>query len=188
MEEVEKEKCSFFSKLLGKAKLKQAKLDNINLKKQLVLSEAQYEDKVCYSLESALSDAYAYVQIEDSNVVTAELNTFLKNIESNLQTRELIDQDKVERKVHEKLSQTRNLPQLSLSNEKRRLFSKTQINLMEEKNNELKRVIQINRANSLKMQNTGMIPIIGNIKSTKSLDKFYSNLNEIDLSLKYQSK
>ena len=57
---------------------------------------------------------------------------------------------------------------------------------VKEKNNELKRVIQITRANSLKLQNTGMIPILGNIKTTKSLNKFCNNLNEINNSLKSQ--
>ena len=98
----------------------------------------------------------------------------------------MIDQDKLNSLVKEKLQQKRNLPQLVLSKEKHRLFSKAQINLMEEKNNELKRVIQITRANSLKLQNTGMIPILGNIKTTKSLNRFCNNLNEINNSLKSQ--
>ena len=85
------------------------------------------------------------------------------------------------------IEQQRNLPQLVLSKEKRKLFSKAQINMMQEKNNELKRVIQINRANSLKKQNTGLIPTIGNIKSTKSVKRFINGLNEIDISIKNQS-
>ena len=54
------------------------------------------------------------------------------------------------------------------------------INLMEEKNNELKRVIQITRANSLKQQNTGLVPILGNIKTTKAFHKFCGELNKIE--------
>ena len=50
----------------------------------------------------------------------------------------------------------------------------------------VKRVIQITRANSLKKQNTGVVPIIGNIKATKSLNKFYNILNDISITLKYQ--
>ncbi|MBP3502455.1 MAG: hypothetical protein J6K42_03130 [Clostridia bacterium] len=184
--EIEKEKCSFFSKLIGKAKLKQAKLDNINLKKQLILSESQFTDKLYYYIEDGLSDVYAYLKNEEDENCLIEIRAFLSNIESNMQIKKLIDQNKLEKQINEKIEQQRNLPQLVLSREKRRLFSKAQINLMEEKNNELKRVIQITRANSLKKQNTGMIPILGNIKSTKSLNKFYNNLNEINMSLKYQ--
>lgn len=184
--EIEKEKCSFFSKLIGKAKLKQAKLDNINLKKQLILSESQFADKLYYYLEDGLSDMYAYVKNEEDENCLVEIKAFIRNIESNVQIKKLIDQDKLNRQIEEKIEQQRNLPQLVLSKEKRRLFSKAQINLMEEKNNELKRVIQITRANSLKKQNTGAIPILGNSKSTKSLNKFYNNLNEINISLKYQ--
>ena len=62
--EIEKEKCSFFSKLIGKAKLKQAKLDNINLKKQLILSESQYINKSYYYLEDGLSEIYTYLKEE----------------------------------------------------------------------------------------------------------------------------
>ena len=74
-----------------------------------------------------------------------------------------------------------------LSKEKRKFFSKAQINLVQEKNNELKRVIQINRANSLKLQNTGMIPIIGNIKTTKAVKKFINNLGQIEKSIESQN-
>lgn len=184
--EIEKEKCSFFSKLIGKAKLKQAKLDNINLKKQLILSESQYINKSYYYLEDGLSEIYTYLKEETDESCLSDIRLFLRNIESNSQIKSMIDQDKLNSLVKEKLQQKRNLPQLVLSKEKHRLFSKAQINLMEEKNNELKRVIQITRANSLKLQNTGMIPILGNIKTTKSLNKFCNNLNEINNSLKSQ--
>ena len=184
--EIEKEKCSFFSKLIGKAKLKQAKLDNINLKKQLILSESQYINKSYYYLEDGLSEIYTYLKEENDESCLSDIRLFLRNIESNSQIKSMIDQNKLNSLVKEKMQQKRNLPQLVLSKEKRRLFSKAQINLMEEKNNELKRVIQITRANSLKLQNTGMIPILGNIKTTKSLNKFCNNLNEINNSLKSQ--
>ena len=184
--EIEKEKCSFFSKLIGKAKLKQAKLDNINLKKQLILSESQFADKLCYYMEDGLSDLYAYLKNEEDETCLVEIRSFLRNIESNMQIQKLIDKTKLNKQVNEKIEQKRNLPILALSKEKRRLFSKAQINLMEEKNNELKRVIQITRANSLKQQNTGMIPTLGNIKSTKAVNKFNNNLKKIDAAINSQ--
>lgn len=186
--EIEQEKCSFFSKLLGKAKLKQAKLDNINLKKQLILSESQYINKSYYYLEDGLSEVYTYLKEETDETCLSDIRLFLRNIEQNSQIKNMINQDKLNNLVKEKMEQKRNLPQLVLSKEKRKLFSKAQINLMEEKNNELKRVIQITRANSLKLQNTGMIPILGNIKTTKSISKFCNNLNEINNTLKYQNQ
>lgn len=184
--EIEKEKCSFFSKLIGKAKLKQAKLDNINLKKQLILSESQFTDKSYNYLEDGLSDIYIYLQEENDNSYVSDIKLFFKNIENNSQIKTMIDNEKLNKLIEEKQNHRRNLPQLVLSKEKRRLFSKAQINLMEEKNNELKRVIQITRANSLKLQNTGMIPILGNIKTTKSVNKFCKNLSEINNTIKYQ--
>ena len=186
--EIEQEKCSFFSKLLGKAKLKQAKLDNINLKKQLILSESQYINKSYYYLEDGLSEVYTYLKEETDETCLSDIRLFLRNIEQNSQIKNMINQDKLNNLIKEKMEQKRNLPQLVLSKEKRKLFSKAQINLMEEKNNELKRVIQITRANSLKLQNTGMIPILGNIKTTKSINKFCNNLNEINNTLKYQNQ
>lgn len=179
-EEIEKEKCSFFSKIIGKAKLKQAKLDNINLKRQLILSESQYADKLHYYIEDGLSDLYAYIKNEDEVKCLVEAREFTRLIETNMQIQNYIDGAKLNRQIKEKVEQKRNLPQLALSKEKRRLFSKAQINLMEEKNNELKRVIQITRANSLKQQNTGLVPILGNIKTTKAFHKFCGDLNKIE--------
>ncbi len=190
--EIENEKCSFFSKLIGKAKLKQAKLDNISLKEQLILSESQFSSGSYITLEDGVSDLYAYIRTEVEDMSpedssASEIKMYIKNLESNVQMNSMIDRAKLERKIREKIEQQRNLPQLVLSKEKRKLFSKAQINMMQEKNNELKRVIQINRANSLKKQNTGLIPTIGNIKSTKSVKRFINGLNEIDISIKNQS-
>ena len=184
--EIESEKCSFFSKLIGKAKLKQAKLDNINLKEQLILTESQFSNSSYTTLEDGLSEIYAYIRTEEDASCISDIKIYLKNVESNNQIREMINQEKLTKKTKEKIDQQRNLPQLVLSKEKKHLFSKAQINMVQEKNNELKRVIQINRANSLKMQNTGVIPILGNIKSTKAVRKFVSNLTQINTSLMTQ--
>lgn len=184
--EVEGEKCSFFSKLIGKAKLKQAKLDNINLKEQLILTESQFSSNSYSTLEDGLSDIYAFIKTEEDASCISDVKIYLRNVETNNQIKDMIDQDKLTRKTREKIDQQRNLPQLVLSKEKKHLFSKAQINMVQEKNNELKRVIQINRANSLKMQNTGLIPTLGNIKSTKAVRKFINNLSQIDTSLKNQ--
>ena len=182
--EIENEKCSFFSKLIGKAKLKQAKLDNISLKEQLILTESQFSSSSYTTLEDGLSDIYAYVKTEEDVSCISELKIYLKDIETNAKINEMIDQKVLNQKTKEKIEQQRNLPQIALSKEKKHFFSKAQINLVQEKNNELKRVIQINRANSLKLQNTGMIPILGNIKSTKAVRNFINNLTQIDNSLK----
>ncbi len=184
--EVEGEKCSFFSKLIGKAKLKQARLDNINLKEQLILTESQFSSNSYATLEDGLSDIYAFIKTEEDASCVSDVKIYLRNVETNNQIKEMIDQNKLTKKTREKIDQQRNLPQLVLSKEKKRLFSKAQINMVQEKNNELKRVIQINRANSLKMQNTGLIPTLGNIKSTKAVRKFINNLSQIDTSLKNQ--
>lgn len=183
-EEIENEKCSFFSKIIGKAKLKQARLDNINLKKQLILSESQFADKLHYYIEDGLSDLYAYTKSEEDQRGLEEAKEFLRTIEVNMKIQNLLDNNKLNKLIKEKVEQKRNLPQLVLSKEKKKLFSKAQINLMEEKNNELKRVIQITRANSLKQQNTGMIPILGNIKSTKAFHNFCKQLSKIDSAIR----
>ena len=185
--EIESEKCSFFSKLIGKAKLKQAKLDNISLKEQLILTESQFTSNSYTTIEDGLSDIYAYIKTEEDESCLVDIKIYLKNIESNSQIKSMTDKTKLNQKTKEKIEQQRNLPQLVLAKEKRKFFSKAQINMVQEKNNELKRVIQINRANSLKLQNTGVIPIIGNMKSTKSVRAFLSNLSQIDSSLKSQN-
>ena len=185
--EIESEKCSFFSKLIGKAKLKQAKLDNINLKEQLILTESQFSNSFYYSIEDGLAELYAYDRTEEDFSCLSEIKIYIKNLETNNQIKSMTDQEKLTRRIKERIEQQRNLPQLVLSKEKRKFFSKAQINLVQEKNNELKRVIQINRANSLKLQNTGMIPIIGNIKTTKAVKKFINNLGQIEKSIESQN-
>lgn len=185
--EIESEKCSFFSKLIGKAKLKQAKLDNINLKEQLILTESQFSNSSYYSIEDGLAELYAYDRTEEDFSCLSEIKIYIKNLEKNNQIKSMTDQEKLTRRIKERIEQQRNLPQLVLSKEKRKFFSKAQINLVQEKNNELKRVIQINRANSLKLQNTGMIPIIGNIKTTKAVKKFINNLGQIEKSIESQN-
>lgn len=185
--EIESEKCSFFSKLIGKAKLKQAKLDNINLKEQLILTESQFSNSSYYSIEDGLAELYAYDRTEEDFSCLSEIKIYIKNLETNNQIKSMTDQEKLTRRIKERIEQQRNLPQLVLSKEKRKFFSKAQINLVQEKNNELKRVIQINRANSLKLQNTGMIPIIGNIKTTKAVKKFINNLGQIEKSIESQN-
>ena len=185
--EIESEKCSFFSKLIGKAKLKQARLDNINLKEQLILTESQFTGSSYTTIEDGLSDIYAYVKTEEDQSSLFDVKTYLKNIESNAQIKGMINQNKLAEKTKEKVEKQRNLPQLILGKEKKNFFSKAQINMVQEKNNELKRVIQINRANSLKLQNTGVIPIVGTIKSTRAVKKFISNLGQIDTSIKSQN-
>ena len=84
--EVESEKCSFFSKLIGKAKLKQARLDNINLKKQLILSESQFADKLHYYIEDGLSDLYAYIKNEEEERCLVEAKSFTRLIEYETST------------------------------------------------------------------------------------------------------
>ena len=185
--EIESEKCSFFSKLIGKAKLKQAKLDTINLKEQLILTESQFSNSSYYSIEDGLAELYAYDRTEEDFSCLSEIKIYIKNLETNNQIKSMTDQEKLTRRIKERIEQQRNLPQLVLSKEKRKFFSKAQINLVQEKNNELKRVIQINRANSLKLQNTGMIPIIGNIKTTKAVKKFINNLGQIEKSIESQN-
>lgn len=84
-------------------------------------------------MEDGLSEIYTYLKEENDESCLSDIRLFLRNIESNSQIKSMIDQNKLNSLVKEKMQQKRNLPQLVLSKEKRRLFSKAQINLMEEK-------------------------------------------------------
>lgn len=59
-QEIENEKIGFFGKLIGKEKLKQAKIANIDLKVQLEKSK-DIEEKDQYSVRDMLSDLYGCV-------------------------------------------------------------------------------------------------------------------------------
>ena len=89
--QVEQEKISIIGKLLGKGKLKQAKLDNIDLKMKLLMTEPT-SDKMSYSLEDSLSDLYTYSHCELGKKLTPEMQQFLAVIKTDPQLKEMIDQ------------------------------------------------------------------------------------------------
>jgi hypothetical protein len=71
------EKISFFGKLAGKQKLKDAKIENVLLRKQTI-SQQTYTGKEKYSMEDSLSDLYEYIWEEYRGNVPANIVPFFK--------------------------------------------------------------------------------------------------------------
>ena len=176
--QVESEKISLIGRILGKGRLKQAQLDNIDLKMQLLMSEG-LSDKFSYSLEDSLSDLYAYSQCELGKGLTPEMKEFLGVIKTNPQLRQMINQQQLMQQFNEKVNNRQNEVQLIAVDENGRVSNRHQANMLQIQNNEINRQIQTNRARTVTRQN-GLASI--SINSTSPLNRFQNMVNEINLS------
>ena len=175
--QVEQEKISIIGKLLGKGKLKQAKLDNIDLKMKLLMTE-HLSDKISYSLEDSLSDLYTYSHCELEKQLTPEMQQFLAVIKTDPQLKEMIDQKRLKTQYEQKVNDRQNAGQLILV-EQRRMSNRQQANMLQVQNSEMSREVQSNRARIVTRQNSlSSIPI----NRESPLNRFQSMVNEINLS------
>lgn len=177
--QVESEKISLIGKILGKGRLKQAKLDNIELKKQLLMTGSP-EEKETYSLEDSLSDLYTYSQCELGRKLTPEMQQFLSVIKTEPQLKQMIDQQSLKKQFEQKVSDRQNVGQLVPVNEDRRISNRHQADILQVQNNEMNRQIQSNRARTVTRQND--LSSIS-INKTNALNRFQSMVNEINLSI-----
>ena len=180
--QVENEKVSIFGKILGKGKLKQAKLDNIDLKIKLLMSET-HDEKGSYSLEDSLSDLYTYSHCELGKKLTPEMQQFLMEIKADSQLKQMIDQQSLEMQYKQKVSDRENAGQLIPIDENRKLSNRQQINMLQLQNNDMSRQIQNNRAKTVTRQNN--LSSIA-IKSNSALNRFQNIVNEIKRSTQIQ--
>lgn len=176
--QVEQEKISTIGRLLGKGKLKQAKLDNIDLKMKLLMTEP-LRDKISYSLEDSLSDLYTYSRCELGKHLTPEIQQFLGIIKSDPQLKEMIDQRKLKMQYEQKVNDRQNAGQLIPADENRRMSNRQQANILQVQNNKMSRQVQNNRARIATRQNS--LSSIS-INSDSPLNRFQSMVNEINLS------
>ena len=176
--QVESEKISLLGKILGKGRLKQAKLDNIELKKQLLLTERP-EEKGTYSLEDSLSDLYTYSQCELGRKLTPEMQQFLGVIKADPQLKQMIDQQSLKMQFEQKVNDRQSVGQLVPIDENRRISNRHQANILQVQNNEMNRQIQNNRARAVTRQNDLSSISINN---NSALNRFQGIVNEINLS------
>ena len=176
--QVESERISLLGKILGKGRLKQAKLDNIELKKQLLLTERP-EEKGTYSLEDSLSDLYTYSQCELGRKLTPEMQQFLEVIKADPQLKQMIDQQSLKMQFEQKVNDRQNAGQLIPIGENRRISNRHQAKILQVQNNEMNRQIQNNRARTVTRQNDLSSISINN---NSALNRFQGIVNEINLS------
>jgi len=175
--QVEQEKISIIGKLLGKGKLKQAKLDNIDLKIKLLMTEPM-SDKISYSLEDSLSDLYTYSHCELKKQLTPEMQQFLAVIKTDPQLKEMIDQQRLKMQYEQKVNDRQNAGQL-IPVDERRMSNRQQANILQVQNSEMSRQVQSNRARIATRQNS-LSSISINRENT--LNRFQSMISEINLS------
>lgn len=130
-QQVESQKIGILGRLLGKNKLKQVKLDNIDLKMDL-MSKEEVGEKV--TLEESLAELYAYSQNELGKKMTPEMRTFLEAIRSTPQLVGMIDKEKLKQLVEEKVQAQTQLPTV-IGNE--RQTTRSDIKRLQEENEKL---------------------------------------------------
>lgn len=176
--QVESEKISLIGKIMGKGRLKQAKLDNIDLKRQLLMTDGK-KKKGTYSLEDSLSDLYTYSHCELGRKLTPEMQQFLGVLKADPQLKQMIDQQSLRLQYEQKVNDRRNAGQLVPIDDNRRGSNRHQADILQLQNNEMNRQIQNNRARIVTKQNN--ISSIS-INSNNPLNRFQNIVNEINLS------
>lgn len=176
MAEIESEKVSIIGKLMGKEKLKQAKIDNINLKMQLLISEAK-KNKLDFSLEDSLSDLCTYSKCEVEENLIVDINEFVKKVETEPELQKMIDEEKLKDKYNQKVDSAQSEIQLIPLNDNGKVSNRYQANILQLQNSDMNRQIQNNRARTIIKQNDleGI-----SIKSNSSLNKFQNVVNKIN--------
>lgn len=175
--QIESEKISLIGRIMGKGRLKQAKLDNIDLKRQLLMTEGK-EEKVAYSLEDSLSDLYTYSHCELGRKLTPEMQQFLGVLKTDPQLKQMIDEQNLRMQYEKKVNDRQNAGQLVPVGENRRISNRYQADILQVQNNEMNRKIQNNRARTVTKQNDLSSISINN----SALNRFQSIVNEINLS------
>lgn len=176
--QVEQEKVSIIGRILGKEKLRQAKLDNINMKMKLLMTESQ-SDRTSYSIEDSISDLYTYSHCELGKQLTLEMQEFLGVIKSDPQLKEMIEQQRLKMQYEQKVNDRENVGQLIPVNENRRISNRQQADILQLQNSEMRRQVQKNRARMANRQNNLSSISINN---NNSLNRFQNMVNEINLS------
>ena len=177
--QIESQRISIIGKLLGKGKLKQAKLKNIDLKKQLLLSE-KAKEKVNYSIEDSLSDLYTYSQCELEKNLTPEMRDFLTVVKNDSNLKRMINNEQLKGHFKEKVSQYPSQSQTQMiTNKVVSMSNRQQASLLQLQNATMSRQIQTNKGSNTLSQNSFSSI---SVNTNNTLNRFQSNVNEINLS------
>lgn len=149
-EKIENEKVSIFGKILGKSKLKQTKLDNVNLKIQIQTLDIKTE-KATINLEDSLSDLYVYSQYELEKQLEPEMQQFINTVENEQYLQQIINHQDVKSQVEKKASEIQR--QIYLIPVGSKVSNRQQIYILIKQNSEMNREILTNRARTVKKQN-----------------------------------
>lgn len=177
-EQVENEKISLIGKITGKGKLKEIKLNNIDLKMQ-VLTMEKLKDKEESTLEESLSDLYAYLEYELEKQLTTETENFIEVIKADSYLNEIINQEKVKIKTNKKINEKQSQWYLIPMSNKKKTGNRQQMEILQIQNNEMRRQLLNNRAKTVTKQNDLFVVEISN----KTINKFKNIMCEINLAL-----
>ncbi len=171
---VEQEKVSIFGKIIGKMKLKNTRITNLELRKQLLMFEVENE-KYSYVFEDSLSDLYSYiddVDVESNN----QIQDFLDVVENDKQISEMIDMQQVQEKTKEKINMKNENVKLIPIKHGKRVSVRNEVNIMQQQNSELGRQIQNSRARTITNQNKGIVMQ----ENSYTLNNFQKKLDKIN--------
>lgn len=177
-EQVESKKISLIGKITGKGKLKEIKLNNIDLKIQVITME-KLKDKEESTLEESLSDLYAYLEYELEKQLTPETENFIEVIKADSYLNEIINQEKVKIKTNKKINEKQSQWYLIPMSNKKKTGNRQQMEILQIQNNEMRRQLLNNRAKTVTKQNDLFVVEISN----KTINKFKNIMCEINLAL-----
>lgn len=174
--QVENEKISLIGKVTGKGKLKEIKLNNIDLKIQTTMLE-KIKDKNDITLEESISDLYTYSEYELGKQVTTEIQQFTDLINEEPYLKDIINMEKVKTQTGKKINEKQSQWYLIPIDYKKKTRKRQQMEILQIQNNEMRRQILNNRAKTVTKQNDVSLVEISN----KTLNKLKEMVREINL-------
>lgn len=174
--QVENEKVSLIGKITGKGKLKEIKLNNIDLKIQTIMLE-KVKDKTEITLEESVSDLYTYSEYELGKQVTTEIKQFIELINEEPYLKEVINMEKVKMQTAKKINEKQSQWYLIPIDSKKKTRKRQQIEILQIQNNEMRRQILNNRAKTVTKQNDLSVVEISN----KTLNRLRNIVSELNL-------
>lgn len=176
---VEKEKISLFDKMLGKGKLKQLRLENINLRKRIIENNVQEIKKEEYILEDSLSDLYVYIE-ELGNNVSAQIQDFIQNVNEIL---EEVDKEQL-KQYKEKKTKLNKINWKLIAINGKELNTRQEISRINKDNEELIKKLQNSKIIILKKPNEEND---NKLEEQQTLKKLQDIINQIIVELKLET-
>lgn len=179
---IENEKITLLGRIMGKRKLQQAMLQNVELKKHILVAEGEKE-KANHSLEDSLAELYAYSNCELGRQLTLEMKSFLTIVKTCPQLSSMIDQEELQ-DFYKSKSQENHKAELPIPLNKK-IGNRQQLYIIQIQNAEMSDQIEKDRT---KRQKSKTQISFKKEENNRALEKFQSIIKQIKLSTQIEEK